>query len=51
MVLKINSEILDFIENSKYKEEEKKFLIASIILEAKRYKTKYARFTEEYDTI
>ena len=51
MVLKINKEILDFIRNSSYDDDIKKFLIESLLLEFKRDKADYAHYSAEYDKI
>ena len=51
MVLKINKEILNFIRNSDYDENIKKFLIESLLLEFKRDKADYAHNSAEYDKI
>ena len=51
MVLKINKEILDFIRNSDYDEDVKKFLIESLSLELKRDRADYAHYSADYDKI
>ena len=51
MVLKINKEILNFIRNSDYDENIKKFLIESLLLEFKRDKADYAHYSAKYDKI
>jgi hypothetical protein len=51
MVLRINEEIIDLIKNGEFDEDTEKILLQCIMLEGKRYKTNYPRFTEEYDKI
>ncbi|KZX12814.1 hypothetical protein [Methanobrevibacter curvatus] len=51
MVLKLNPELIGYIRNSDFDEDLKQYLIACVILEAQRYKTKYPFFIKDYDNI
>lgn len=51
MVLRINTEIIDLIKSENLDEDMQKILIQCLILERKRYKMNYPRFTDEYDNI
>ncbi|MCC7553798.1 MAG: hypothetical protein KO202_04800 [Methanobacteriaceae archaeon] len=51
MSLKINTEILNYINNDDVDKELRDFLISCLILEQKRYKTSYPRYFEDYDEI
>jgi len=51
MVLRINPEIFEIINKNELENDVDKILVQCLILEAKRYKTKYPRFKEDYDII
>lgn len=51
MALKINEEIIDFINDSDFDDETKKILIAALELEFKRYKEDIGLYSDEYDKI
>ena len=51
MALKINEEIIDFINDSDFDEETKEILIDALKLEFKRYKEDYGLYSDEYDKI
>jgi hypothetical protein len=51
MVLRLNPEILQMVESGDFDRDIKKIIVQCLMLEGKRYKTKYPRFTEDYDNI
>lgn len=51
MVVKINKEILDYIQESEYDENLKNFLVESILLEFRRFKEEYSYYSGDYDKI
>ncbi len=51
MALKINEEIIDFINSSDFDEETKEILIDALKLEFKRYKEDISLYSDEYDEI
>ncbi len=51
MALKINEEIIDFINSSDFDEETKEILIDALKLEFKRYKEDIGLYSDEYDKI
>ena len=51
MALKINEEIIDFINDSDFDDKIKKILIAALELEFKRYKEDIGLYSDEYDKI
>ena len=51
MALKINEEIIDFINDSDFDDETKEILIDALKLEFKRYKEDISLYSDEYDEI
>lgn len=51
MVLKISTEILNYINESDYDENTKHFLIQALLLEFKRDKEDVKHYTNEYDKL
>ena len=51
MALKINEDIIDFINKSDFDKETKEILIAALKLEFKRYKEDINLYSDEYDEI
>ena len=51
MVLKINGEILDFVETTDYSDDIREFLKRALLLEFKRHKEDIKHYTKDYDII
>ncbi len=50
--MRLNTEIIHFIENNDdFDEDIKKFLIQTLVLELKRYKSGYKHYSKDYDKI
>ena len=50
--MRLNTEIIDFImNNEEFDEDIKKFLIQTLTLELKRYKSGYTHHSKDYDSI
>ena len=50
--MRLNTEIIDFImNNDDFDEDIKKFLIQTLTLELKRYKSGYTHYSKDYDKI
>ena len=51
-LMRLNTEIIDFImDNEDFDDDIKKFLIQTLTLELKRYKSGYAHYSKDYDKI
>lgn len=51
MVMKISTEIIDYIRNSGYDEETQNFLIQALMLEFKRDKEDLKNYFKKYDNL
>ena len=51
MAVKINPEIIEYIDNSEYDDKVKKCLKDILYLELERYKENYAQYSAEYNRI
>lgn len=51
MVMKISTEIMDYIRNSDYDEETQTFLIQALMLEFKRDKEDLKNYFKKYDSL
>ena len=51
MVLKISTEILNYIDESDYDDDTKHFLIQALLLEFKREKEDVKHYSNEYDRL